>query len=96
LSSVTLSIRFEPRARLDMNRLIDFLDSQSASAAVRAARLIRSSIATLTSFPERCPLVTDTLRQLTIPFGDSGYVVQYRVDPDHIIVARVFHMREDR
>lgn len=31
-----------------------------------------------------------------IPFSSSGYVVQYRVDPEKVIVARIFHMREDR
>ena len=38
----------------------------------------------------------DGLRHLYIPFGDSGYVVQYRVDADAVVVARIFHAREDR
>ncbi len=36
------------------------------------------------------------LRELYIRFGDSGYVVQYRIDIDAVIVARIFHMREAR
>jgi len=35
-------------------------------------------------------------RELYIRFGDSGYVVQYRVDADAVVVARIFHAREDR
>ncbi len=35
-------------------------------------------------------------RELYIRFGDSGYVVQYRIDPDAVLVARIFHMREAR
>lgn len=31
-----------------------------------------------------------------IPFNASGYVVRYRVKADHVFVARIFHMREDR
>lgn len=36
------------------------------------------------------------MRELYIQFGDSGYVVQYRVDGDIVVVARIFHMREAR
>lgn len=35
-------------------------------------------------------------RELYIRFGDSGYVVQYRIDADAVLVARIFHMREAR
>lgn len=35
-------------------------------------------------------------RELMIPFSSSGYVVRYRVDPDAVLVARIYHMREDR
>lgn len=38
----------------------------------------------------------DGLRHLYIRFGDSGYVVQYRVDADTVFVARIFHAREER
>ncbi|VDC51225.1 Toxin RelE3 [Brevundimonas mediterranea] len=38
----------------------------------------------------------DGLRHLYIPFGASGYVVQYRVDADLIVVARIFHALEAR
>lgn len=35
-------------------------------------------------------------RELMISFSSSGYVVRYRVDTDAVIVARIFHMRENR
>ena len=35
-------------------------------------------------------------RELMVPFSSSGYVVRYRVDIDSVVVARIFHMREDR
>ena len=35
-------------------------------------------------------------RELMVPFSSSGYVVRYRVDPDAVVIARIFHMREDR
>jgi plasmid stabilization system protein ParE len=93
---VSRPIRFEREAQRDLDRLADFLDAASPSAAVRTAHEISSSIRALRQFPERGARVTDRIRQLVILFGDSGYVAQYRIDPDAIVIARVFHMREDR
>lgn len=90
------AVRFSPDAELDLDRLSDFLAAVAPAAAVRAANEIRSGILSLRNFPEQGARVNGTLRQLIIPFGDSGYVVQYRVDPETIVVARIFHMREDR
>ena len=41
-------------------------------------------------------MVQNSLRELYIRFGDSGYVVQYRVDTNVVVIARIFHMREAR
>lgn len=89
-------IRFEPEANADLRRLVDFLDVLSPTAASRAASVIRQGINDLKQFPDSGSLIADRVRQKSIRFGDSGYVVQYRVDPVHIVIARVFHMREDR
>lgn len=89
-------IRFERKAAGDLERLIDFLNSLSPKAARRAAAAIRKEINTLTLFPDAWPQIAMGVRQMAIPFGDSGYVVQYRVDPEHVVIARVFHMREQR
>lgn len=35
-------------------------------------------------------------RELVVPFGRDAYILRYRVEPDRVIVARVFHLREDR
>lgn len=90
------TIRFEPEANADLERVIDFLEALSPNAAIRAANVIRDGINDLKRFPDSGPLIADRVRQKAIRFGDSGYVVQYRVDPAHIVIARVFHMREDR
>jgi plasmid stabilization system protein ParE len=30
------------------------------------------------------------------PFGSGAYVLCYRIDPDAIVIARVWHSREER
>ncbi len=46
--------------------------------------------------PARARRISDDLHEFDIHFGKSGYVVQFRVDHDTVVIARVFHMREDR
>jgi hypothetical protein len=33
---------------------------------------------------------------LIVPFGRDGYVFLYRVEPKAVVVARIFHGREQR
>ena len=37
---------------------------------------------------------TPDLRELPIRFGHGGYVIQYRVDADRVVVAHIFHTLE--
>lgn len=36
------------------------------------------------------------VRELIVPFGSAGYVIEYRVEASRVLVARVFHSREAR
>jgi plasmid stabilization system protein ParE len=89
-------VRFEPRAERDLDRLRGFLEAFSPEVARRAARSLRAGILGLSDFPDQGAPINGGRRELYLRFGDSGYVVQYRVDPDAILVARIFHLREDR
>jgi plasmid stabilization system protein ParE len=35
------------------------------------------------------------VRELVIPFGKGAYVVRYRIDGKHIVLASIRHGRED-
>ncbi|MBN8527959.1 MAG: type II toxin-antitoxin system RelE/ParE family toxin [Caulobacterales bacterium] len=85
-----------PEATADRERLVAFLLDVNPRAALNVADTIIEALAALALFPERGALMGNGLRQLIIPFGTSGYVAQYRVDPGVVIIARVFHMREAR
>ena len=85
-----------PEARGDLLRLNGFLSRKSARAARRAIDVIDTGLRELGDYPERGRPVGDGIRSLPIRFGASGCVVQYRIDEDAVLIARIFHMREDR
>jgi plasmid stabilization system protein ParE len=79
--------------------LAAFIASGSPIAARRARAAILSAIQSLDRFSERGAPVArspDGLRELFVPFGRAGYVIQYVVDPDQVTVLRIFHSREER
>jgi plasmid stabilization system protein ParE len=86
-----------PLARADRIRLEAFLQTKSPSAAHRAAQAIAHAIRTLDEHAERGRPVSDRgLRELNVRFGRDGYVIQHAVTDWEVLVARVFHAREDR
>lgn len=93
---MSLPIRMSLTAQRDRARLAAFLVEKNPAAALRAVEAIVAGISALGDYPLRGQACADGLRELMIPFGQSGYVARYRVERDHIIIARVFHMREDR
>lgn len=68
---------------LGLERCRKFLAGKAPEAAIRAAQAIERSFALLEASPlAGRPFPRDPeLRELIVPFGDSGYVALYRVDP---------------
>jgi plasmid stabilization system protein ParE len=75
-----------------------FLQDKNAQAAKRAGQTIAASLALLETTPQMGrPFDIDAaLRELSIAFGDSGYVALYRFDPnaDAVYVLAFRHQRE--
>lgn len=84
-----------PSARRDLIRLGDFLIDKNPRAALRAVSTIEAALRDLAVYPASHPLIGHGKRQLTIPFGQSGYIAQYRIQGRSVVVARIFHMREN-
>jgi len=57
---------------------------------------LESAIVSLARMPDRGRRGRGALRELVVPFGSGAYVIQYRVDPTAVIIARVFHGLERR
>ena len=86
-----------PAALRDLKRLREFLHSKSPVVAQRAAQTIRSALAQFGQQPAMGrPIegLPEVFREWVIPFGDSGYLARYRIEPDVIVVLAVRHQRE--
>jgi plasmid stabilization system protein ParE len=93
---MTHRVVVSPRARADLLRLNAFLAEKNPGAARRAMDAIDAGLRSLSTLPFRNAADDAGLRTLNVRFGRSGYVVCYRVDPGVVVIARVFHMRDDR
>jgi plasmid stabilization system protein ParE len=94
-------IRFTEEAEADLLRLFDFLLARDLAAAERAESAIAKAVELLEIFPFSCRKAgagTDDpfLRELIIPFGNSGYVALFEIEAGgHVTILAVRHQRED-
>jgi plasmid stabilization system protein ParE len=84
-------------ALADVQRLYQFLASNSSDTARRGVGAIRRQVRILETRPEIGPVLSDNdleYRTWPIDFGDSGYVVLYRFDGRQVYILAVRHQRE--
>ena len=85
------------QALLDVQRLYRFLASKNRDAAKRAVSAVRQGVRVL-AYQSRIgrPVddMPDEVREWMIDFGDSGYLVRYRIGSDAITILAVRHQRE--
>jgi plasmid stabilization system protein ParE len=94
---VKRSVRLTARAQQDLHRLELFLIDKNPEAADRAVAVLTQAILSLADHAERgFPGPLPNLKQIAVPFGDSGYIVQYRIQGETVIVAHLKHAREQR
>lgn len=85
------------QALLDVQRLYRFLAANNIDAAKRAIQAVRQGVAVLGRQPgigrpvEDMP---DEFREWVIDFGDSGYVIRYRIEPGAVILLAARHQKE--
>lgn len=90
------TVEFSPTARRDLIRLRQWLEERAPNVTNRAIETIIAAYRSLGEFPERGRPVLEDLRELIVPFGSTSYVIQYDVQPQQVIILRVFHSLEDR
>ena len=84
-------------ALLDVQRLYRFLAPKNLDAAKRAVKAVRQGVRVLGQQPgigRPIEDVPDEFREWVIDFGDSGYGVRYRIDPDAVTILVVRHQKE--
>jgi plasmid stabilization system protein ParE len=100
---VTFRVRFTREAEVDLVRLYEFILGRDVTDRVMAERAL-DAIRHATSGLERSPFSyrkaggggSPFLREVVIPFGDSGYVALFEVeDSDVVTILAVRHQRED-
>jgi plasmid stabilization system protein ParE len=94
-------VRFTGEAEADLLRLFDFLLERDIRAAERARLAIAKALELLKIFPFSCRKAgagsgDPFLREMIIPFGNSGYVALFEIEADHhVTILAVRHQRED-
>jgi plasmid stabilization system protein ParE len=84
-------------ALLDVQRLYRFLAPKNLDAAKRAVKAVRKGLNVLQLQPAIGRPVDDMpteFREWIIDFGDSGYVVRYRIESELVIILAVRHQKE--
>lgn len=74
-----------------------FLAAKNTAAARRAVKAIRDGVRILAEHPRIGRPIADmdeTFRDGVIDFGDSGYVVRYRIENDIVMILAVRHQKE--
>ncbi len=88
---------FAPAAVRDMVRLRDFLRAKSPGAEQRAGEAIRQGLHALGVHARMGRLIEELpehYREWLIDFGDSGYVVRYRIDAESLTILALRHQKE--
>jgi len=88
-------VRLTARAKHDLSGLEAFLIEKNPDAARRAVDAISQAVRSLAEHGERGHVgQRPDLRQIPVAFGNSGYVIQYRVSKTTILIARIKHALE--
>jgi plasmid stabilization system protein ParE len=99
------NVEFSQAAAEDLEQLFDFallreLDSETGDLDIpeRAVQAIKNGIAFLTTSPFACRKAGSSsfIRELIIPFGNSGYVALFEIVDSHtVIIGAIRHQLED-
>jgi plasmid stabilization system protein ParE len=96
---MSFRVRFTREAEDDLVHLYSFLLQEDSDAAEQALTALRKGIELLREFPFSCrKAVADNplLRELLIPFSQSGYVMLFEIDStDSVTILAARHQRED-
>lgn len=93
-----IKVVYHDKARDDVVRLVEFLIEFDVDVALATFSIIEEGVSVLKNHPEiGRPTESDSLRELVISRGRTGYVALYEFDElrELVIVLKVKHQRED-
>ena len=88
--------RLAPEAAADLERLADFLLEADAEGAVETIDLILDALSVLERHPRMGRPLPQSLRELVLSCGQSGYLALYSYDEgtDMALILAIRHQRE--
>lgn len=92
-----MRVIYTPAALRDLERLREFLREKNPAAARQASQSIIRATRALGAHPQMGRLIDDLptdYREWPIEFGDSGYVVRYRIAGEVLVILTIRHQRE--
>jgi len=94
---MTRTVELRPAARRDLDRLVAFMAKLDVRAADRREKWLRESLRALGKRPLKGrPWKRDDLRDFTLRFGQSSYLVRYAITDDKVLILRIWHGKEKR
>jgi plasmid stabilization system protein ParE len=88
-------VAFSSRARRELFDKVDWLVARSPTAAASARSRIDDVLDRIAEYPDAAPVVGG-LRSARVDFGHYGFILQYRVRADAVVIMRVLHGRQNR
>lgn len=82
------------QAAQDLRRIYDFLALKNVMVARNAVMAVKEGLNSLAQFPAGGRFFDDEYREWPVSFGDSGYTVLYRIEPDIVVIVAIKHQRE--
>jgi plasmid stabilization system protein ParE len=91
-----VQVVYSARSLAHIERAFQFLRDKNPTAALNAVTAIQSAVDNLRAHPFIGRRIEGELRELTISYGQSGYVALYRfvVSQDEVRVLAIRHQRE--
>lgn len=93
---MTRRVELRPAAQRDLERLVDFLAALDERAADRRLLWLRESLRALGARPLKGRPGPHGLREHTLKYGRSSYLIRYVVTADAVIIVRIWHGKEAR
>ena len=91
-----MRVILSPRAELDFEAQVRWLNQRSPTAGRFAALRIVEALDLLLDFPDAGTVVRPGVREKPVRFGRDGFMIRYRRSGRTLIVQRIFHGRQNR
>lgn len=94
-----MRVEWSSRAKRALRGRVAFLHRRNPRAAAEIAPVVQAASDRLAEFPNIGRLYRGNqgpLRELVVPFGSEGYILQYVVRNDLVVITNLKHQREAR